>query len=43
MLRSWANLIFAKIFFPEIWAKTFSVNQIARFFHQPYLQNKSIK
>ena len=26
-----------------IWAKMFSVNQIAGFFNQPYLQNKSMK
>ena len=37
------NPIFGKIFIPEIWAKMFSVNQIARFFNQLYLQNKSIK
>ena len=28
---------------PEIWAKMFSANQIAGFFNQPYLQNKSMK
>ena len=32
-----------KIFVPEIWAKTFSANQNAAFFNQPYHQNKSIK
>ena len=32
-----------KIFVPEIWAKMFSANQIAGYFNQPYLQNKSIK
>ena len=32
-----------KIFVPEIWAKMFSANQIAGFFYQPYLQNKSMK
>ena len=35
--------IFGKIFVPEIWAKIFLVNQTAGFFHQPYLQNKSMK
>ena len=40
---SCTNSIFDKIFVPEIWAKMFSVNQIAGFFNQPYLQNKSIK
>ena len=28
---------------PEIWAKMLSVNQIAGFFNQPYIQNKSVK
>ena len=32
-----------KIFVPEIWAKMFSVNQIAEFFNQSYLHNKSMK
>ena len=32
-----------KFIVPEIWAKIFSANQIARFFNQPYLQNKSMK
>ena len=31
-----------KIFVPEIWAKIFSAIQIAGFFNQPYLQNKSM-
>ena len=30
-------------FIPERWAKMFSSNQIAGFFNQPYLQNKSLK
>ena len=29
--------------FPEARAKMFSANQIAGFFNQPYLQNKSVK
>ena len=32
-----------EIFVPEIGTKIFSANQIAEFFNQPYLQNKSIK
>ena len=32
-----------KIFFPEIWAKMISANQIAGFFNQLYLQNISVK
>ena len=36
-------LYLGKIFIPEIWAKVFSANQIAGFFNQPYLQNKSMK
>ena len=32
-----------KSFVPEIWAKMFPANQIAGFFNQPYLQNKSMK
>ena len=32
-----------KIFVSEIWAKMFSASQIAGFFNQPYLQNKSSK
>ena len=43
LLRSCTNSIFGKIFVPEIWAKMFSANQIAEFFNQPYLQNKSMK
>ena len=35
--------MFRKILVPEIWAKMFSANQIAGFFHQPYLQNSSMK
>ena len=37
------NSLFGKILVPEIWAKMFSANQIAGFFNQPYLQNKSMK
>ena len=40
---SCTNPIFEKIFVPEIWAKMSSANQIAGFFNQPYLQNKSMK
>ena len=43
LLCSCTNPIFGKIFVPEIWAKMFSANQIAGFFNQPYLQNKSMK
>ena len=43
LLCSCTNLIFGKIVIPEIWAKMFSANQIAGFFNQPYLQNKSMK
>ena len=32
-----------EILVPEIWAKMFSANQIAGFFNQLYLQNKSMK
>ena len=35
--------MFGKILVAEIWAKMFSANQIAGFFNQPYLQNKSMK
>ena len=35
--------IFGKSFVPEIWAKILSASQIAGFFNQPYLQNKSVK
>ena len=41
LLCSCTNPILGKI--PEIWAKMFSANQIAGFFNQPYLQNKSMK
>ena len=34
--------MFRKIFVLEIWARMFSANQIAGFFNQPYLQNKSM-
>ena len=37
------NPIFRKIFVPEILAKIFPANQIAGFFNQSYLQNKSMK
>ena len=43
MMWSCRNPVFGKIFVPEIWAKMFSANQIAGYFNQPYLQNKSIK
>ena len=36
------NPILGKIFVFEIWAKMFSVSQIAGFFNRPYLQNKSM-
>ena len=42
-LCSCTNPIFEKTFVPEIWTKMFSANQIAGFFNQPYLQNKSMK
>ena len=35
--------LIGKILVPDIWAKMFSANQIAGFFNQPYLQNKSMK
>ena len=35
--------MFGNIFVFEIWAKMFLANQIAGFFNQPYLQNKSMK
>ena len=35
--------MFGKMFIPEICAKIFSANQIAKFFNQPYLQNKSME
>ena len=37
------NPVLGKIFVPDIWVKKSSANQIARFFTQPYLQNKSMK
>ena len=43
LLCSCTNPIFGKIFVSEIWAKMFLANQIAGFFNQPYLQNKSMK
>ena len=43
LLCSCTNPIFGKIFVPEIWAKMFSVSQIAEFFDQQYLQNKFMK
>ena len=43
LLCSCTNPIFGKTFVPEIWAKMRSVNQIARFFNHPYLQNKLMK
>ena len=43
LLCSSTNPIFGKIFVTEIWAKMLSANQIAKFFNQPYHQNKSIK
>ena len=42
-LEFYANPVFGKMFGPEIWAKIFPTNQIAKFFNQPYLQNKSMK
>ena len=42
LVFSSTNPIFEKIFIPDIWAKIFSANQIAGFFNQPYLQNKSM-
>ena len=43
LLCSCTNLVFGKIFVPEIWATMLSANQIAGFFDQPYLQSKLIK
>ena len=37
------DIIFGKIFVPELWAKMFSANQIAGFFTQQNLQKKSVK
>ena len=35
--------MFGKMLVHKIWTKMFSANQIAGFFNQPYLQNKSMK
>ena len=35
--------MFGKMLVHKIWTKMFSANQIAGFFNQPYLQNKSVK
>ena len=43
LLCSCKNPIFGKILVPEIWAKMLSANEIAGFFSQSYLQNKSMK
>ena len=44
LLCSCRNPIFGKIFVPEIWAKNcFQPHQIAGFFNQQYLQNRSLK
>ena len=43
LLCSYTNPIFGKFFVPEIWAKMSSANQIAGFFNEPYLHNKSVK
>ena len=43
LLCHWTNPIFGESFFPEIWAKIVSANEIVGFFNQPYLQNKSVK
>ena len=43
LLCCWTNLIFWKIFVPDIWPKMFSASQIAGFFNLPYIQNKSVK
>ena len=43
LLFSCTNPILRKIFVPDVWARVFSANQIAGFFNQPYLQNKSMK
>ena len=42
-LCSHTNLIFGKMFVPDICSKMFSANQIAGLFNQLYLQNKSVK
>ena len=43
LLCSCTNPIFGKLFVLEMWTKMFSANQIAGFFNQSYLQNKSKK
>ena len=43
LLCSCTNPVFGKIFVPEIWVKMFLASQLAGFFNQPYLQNKSTK
>ena len=43
LLSSCTNPILGKILVYEIWTKMFSADQIAGFFNQPYLQNKSMK
>ena len=43
LLCSSTDPIFEKMFVSEIWAEMFLANQIARFFNQPYLHNKSVK
>ena len=35
--------MFGEILVHEIWTKMFSANQIAGFFNEPYIQNKSMK
>ena len=40
LLCFYTSPIFGKIFVLEIWAKMFSVNQIAGFSNQPYLRKK---
>ena len=43
LLSSCTNLIFVKIFVPQIQAKMFSANQIAGFFNRPNLLSKPMK
>ena len=43
LLCSSTNPIFGKKFVLEIRAKMFSANQVAEFFNQPYILNKSMK
>ena len=44
MDQKWAkNKDLIKKLRPEIWAKMFSANQIAGFFNEPCLQNRSMK